>query len=205
MMADACRLRFADQQEIKAAQQEIKDLDQKNKNLEQENKELKQENKELKQEKNALEQENNALEQENKDLKQRVGTLEISQEGQSVVASGGEVSEESDTPRSVHGILGHQLRQHKGPFSSDEYVALENYVDMKELHSQLLRGDRSAGHVDSCAICRGSIEEADSYEPCNCDDDYYWVCHSCGVLLSKDRAEADKQFLLHLEIINKKQ
>ena len=184
MMADACRLRFADQEKIKADQKKIKYLEQ--------------EIKELKQEKNALEQ-------ENKDLKQRVGTLEISQEGQSVVASGGEVSEESDTPRSVHGILSHQLRQHKGPFSSDEYVALENYVDMKELHSQLLRGDRSAGQVDSCAICRGSIEEADSYEPCNCDDDYYWVCHSCGVLLSKDRAEADKQFLLHLEIINKKQ
>jgi cell division septum initiation protein DivIVA len=184
MMADAFR-------RSNAAQQEIKELKQENNALEQEIKELK--------------QEKNALEQENKDLKQRVGTLEISQEGQSVVAPEGEVSEEPVTPPSVHGILGHQLRQHKGPFSSDEYVALENYVDMKELHSQLLRGDRSAGQVDSCAICRGSIEEADSYEPCNCDDDYYWVCHSCGVLLSKDRAEADKQFLLHLEIINKKQ
>jgi hypothetical protein len=185
MMVDAAKRSYADQQKIKADQQKIKADQQKNKNLEQKIK--------------ALEQKIKALEQQNKELKQRVETLEISQEGQSVVASGGEVSEESDTPRSVHGILGHQLRQHKGPFSSDEYVALENYVDMKALDEAIESKNRSAGHVDSCAICHGSIEEADSYEPCNCDDDYYWVCHYCGVILSKDRAEADKLFPLHVK------
>ena len=170
MMADAARRSYADQQKIKAAQQEIKEL----------------------------KQQINALEQENKDLKQRVGTLEISQEGQSVVASGGQVSEESDTPPSVEGILGHQLIQRESPFSSDEYVALENCGNMKALHKEIKDGT-AFGHRDSCAICDGWIGDEDSYDPCNCNEDHYWAC-SCGVLLSKDRVEAEEQFRNHIKI-----
>jgi TolA-binding protein len=177
MMVDAAKRSYAEQQTIKAAQQEIK--------------ELKQEIKELKQEKNALEQ-------QNKELKQRVETLEISQEGQSVVASGGEVSEESDTPRSVQGIPGHQLSQHEGPFSAYDYVYSGKYPNMKLVNEAIESGDGS-GHVDSCAICDGWIGDEDDYDPCNCDD-YYWVC-SCGVLLSEDRLEAEEQFRLHIEMM----
>jgi TolA-binding protein len=181
MMADAAKRSFADQQTIKAAQQEIK--------------ELKQEIKELK-------QENNALEQQNKDLNQRVETLEISQEGQPVVAPEGKVSEKPVTPSSVEGegILGHELSQHKGPFSARDYVYSGKYSNPKLFNKAIESGDGS-GDVDSCAICDGWIGDDDDYDPCNCDDDYYWVCSFCGVLLSKDRAEAEEQFRLHLEML----
>ena len=193
MMVDACRLRFADQQRIKAAQQRIKALEQENNALEQQNKDLKQENK--------------ALEQEIKDLKQRVGTLEISQEGQSVVASGGQVSEEPVTPSSVEGIPEHQLIwDRKRPYRGDDHVAInKDHPSIEALHVAIRIGT-AFGNWDSCAICKGGLEYSTDYNVCDCDETECRGLCSCGVILSEDRDEAVKQFQQHLDIIkNEKQ
>lgn len=142
----------------------------------------------------ALEQQNNVLEQENKELKKRLETLEIPQEGQSVVALS---ADENPSHRFIP--------TSDGPYSSRDYTYTGNYETMEKLVFAINTGSAS-GHIDDCAICGGYIGDDDCDGPfCDCDQEKYPIC-SCGIIFSQNPVEAREQFRSHLDIIkNEKQ